>query len=328
MVAARDRIMADAIRGRAGSRLVFMLACHIPYTNPPMWARASSPVRRPTGEDARRYIAIDYPGNALLPRPVLDPYRRSHKSEGAADLVFQEALIREVQLHLAVGEEHERGWSDGGLCHVIDLHLLAGGDRGAVEIHALQKAVHLAGSNALAALRCDLLQRGKYLFHALAGGGGNKQHRRVAEELQRITQSLFVGSSISRHLLVWCGRPRPHLLLAGSGARAAPQVPLVHDDDDRASALMGIAGDRRVQLADAFGGVNHQQRDVGGFEVLARHHHGELLGHQMSLAFAADAGRINEAEALAVALDHFVDRVAGGAREGRDDGAISPGEPI
>jgi hypothetical protein len=42
----------------------------------------------------------------------------------------------------------------------------------------------------------------------------------------------------------------------------------------------------------------------------------------MRLAFAADAGGVDEAEAASIVLDDFVDRIARGAGDGRDDGPV------
>src|SRR5512135_185934 len=50
------------------------------------------------------------------------------ESECAPDLVFQGALVGEMQLHRAVGEEHKRGWANRGLRHVVNLHPLGHGD--------------------------------------------------------------------------------------------------------------------------------------------------------------------------------------------------------
>ena len=91
------------------------------------------------------------------------------------------------------------------------------------------------------------------------------------------------------------------------------QVPFVDDDDDGAPALVRVAGDGGIELAHAFGGVDDQQGNVGGFQMLARHHHRKLFRHQVSLAFAADAGGVDEAKRLAVVLDDFVDGIARGA---------------
>ena len=76
---------------------------------------------------------------------------------------------------------------------------------------------------------------------------------------------------------------------------------------------MRIARNGGVECADPFGRVDDEQRNVGLFEVLARHHDRELLRHQVRLAFTADAGGVDEAKALAIALDQFINRVACGA---------------
>ena len=109
---------------------------------------------------------------------------------------------------------------------------------------------------------------------------------------------------------------------------AGNQVPLVDQDDYRASALVGVAGNGSVQCAHAFGGVNHHQRNVSGFKMLARHYHREFLRHEFCLSLAADAGRVDEADAPAAMLNNFIHRIARCARKGRDDGAGSAREPV
>ena len=91
---------------------------------------------------------------------------------------------------------------------------------------------------------------------------------------------------------------------------------------------MGVSGDGGIELAHAFGGINHQQRDVSGFQMLARHHYGEFFRHQVGLAFAADAGGIDKSEGFAVVLDNFIDRVTRGPRDRRDDGPLGAGQPV
>jgi hypothetical protein len=80
------------------------------------------------------------------------------------------------------------------------------------------------------------------------------------------------------------------------------EVPLVDDDDDGAAGLVRVAADVGVEGGDAFGGVEDEEGDVGGFEVLAGHDDGELLGHEVGLALAADAGGVDEAEVVAGAV--------------------------
>src|SRR5215469_9009911 len=93
----------------------------------------------------------------LMPGPHLDPDWRAYKSKGAPDLVFQKALVGEVQLYLAVRKQDERGRSDRGLRHIEDFHPLAHGHRGAIEINPLEKSVHLRGRDPLAPLGRHLL---------------------------------------------------------------------------------------------------------------------------------------------------------------------------
>src|ERR1039458_848534 len=87
-------------------------------------------------------------------------------------------------------------------------------------------------------------------------------------------------------------------------------------NDRRASALVGIACDVGVEAAGAFGGVDHEEHDVGVFDVLARHDHRKFLGHQTRLAFAADPGRVDEANLAAFVLDDFVDGIPRSAGNG------------
>ncbi len=53
-----------------------------------------------------------------------------------------------------------------------------------------------------------------------------------------------------------------------------------------------------------------------------------FLRHQVGLAFAANAGGINKAEALTIALDDFIHGIAGGAGNRRDDGTARAGKPV
>ena len=105
-------------------------------------------------------------------------------------------------------------------------------------------------------------------------------------------------------------------------------VPLVDDDDDAAPALVGIAADGGVGAGDALGCVDDQQGHVSRFKMTAGHDDAQLFCHQVGLALAADAGGVNKAELAALEFDDLVDRVAGGAGDGRDDGAGGAGEGI
>jgi len=120
--------------------------------------------------------------------------------------------------------------------------------------------------------------------------------------------------------------------IAVGGGRVAggvgDEVPLVDDDDDGAARLVGVAADVGVEGGDSVGGVEDEEADVGGLEVLAGHDDGELFGHELGLALATDSGRVDETEVVRAAGDDLVHSIAGGAGDGRDDGARGAGEGV
>ena len=79
---------------------------------------------------------------------------------------------------------------------------------------------------------------------------------------------------------------------------------------------MRVAADGGIRGGYAFGCVDDEQRDVGGFEMAACHDDGELFGHHVGLAFAANACGVDEAVLCAVVLDDFVNGIARGAGDG------------
>jgi len=74
------------------------------------------------------------------------------------------------------------------------------------------------------------------------------------------------------------------------------------------------AGDVRILLGDALGGIHQQQHHVGIRNGLQGFDHRELLDGLEHLALAAQAGGVDQLETLAVALERHGDGVAGGAR--------------
>src|SRR5262249_2930877 len=118
-------------------------------------------------------------GALRIPCAVLDPNWCAHESEGVADLIFQESLIGEGQLHAAIGEEHKRGWRDRRLCHVQNLHALAHRNRGTLKIDLFEKAVHLGRRDPLTAFGGDFLEKREDLLGAVSGLRRQKDRRRV-----------------------------------------------------------------------------------------------------------------------------------------------------
>src|SRR5579864_99497 len=112
----------------------------------------------------------------LISRPDLDPNWRAHKSKRAAYLILQKSLIGEVQLHLPIGEQNERGWRNRGLRQVKDLHALPHWNRGAIKVHVFQESVHLSGGDSFSPLGRNLFETRENLVCALALGGRNEKH--------------------------------------------------------------------------------------------------------------------------------------------------------
>ena len=82
------------------------------------------------------------------------------------------------------------------------------------------------------------------------------------------------------------------------------------------AALVRIAADGGVGRGDSFRRIEDQQSHVRGFQMTPRHHDADLFGHQMRLALAPDAGRIDKPELVAFELDDFIDGIAGGSGNG------------
>ncbi len=212
--------------------------------------------------------------------------------------------------------------------------------RGAVEIDVLEEAVDRRRRHALAPLLPDFRDLREQPVDVLAFFRRDEDHGRVVQEFQFVADLFFESLAVGRCVRVRSSAGTRALgALEGRVAAAASailvpnlfladQVPLVDDDDQRPPAFVSVSGNGGVAGGNAFGRVHHQQRDVGSFRVLARHHDRELFGHQLGLALAADARGIDEAIGLAVAFDHFIHRVARGARDGGYDGAIGRSERV
>src|SRR5215831_9805615 len=95
--------------------------------------------------DAREESMTSLPRSQLhlAPGPVLDSDRRAGEPERLANLVFQKAFVREVQLHVFVREQHEGRWGDGSLGHVKHMDFLAVRHSGALEVNGFEETVHL-----------------------------------------------------------------------------------------------------------------------------------------------------------------------------------------
>ena len=219
-----------------------------------------------------------------------------------------------MQLHRAIDEQNERRRRNRSLRHVQNAHALIHRNRGALEIDLRQEAVHRSGRNALAALFRHQIERRVEPRNVLAGRCRDEHERSIVQELKLSARLLLEDGRISSRLSI--------------GTRRSDEVPLVDDDNHRASSFVRISSNSRIARSDAFDSVNDDQRNIRGFEMLARHHDRKLLGHQLGLALAADSSSIDEAVVLSVSLHEFVNRVARSPRDRRHDCATSSGQRI
>ena len=226
---------------------------------------------------------------SLVASAHFEPNWRALKTEGGANLIFEKALEGEVEFDVAVGEEDEGGGSDSGLGHIEDTNAFRHGDAGALEIDAIEEAVHLAGSDAFAALGGNAEDGVENAGDGAALSGGDEEDGCVAEVFKDAADLALENFAVGWWFSV--------------GTRGGDEVPLIDNDDDGAATLVGVAADGSVGGGDTLGGVDDEERNVGGFEMTARHDDGELLGHEVGLPFAANAGGIDDAELVILVVN-------------------------
>src|SRR3954469_20062060 len=91
---------------------------------------------------------------------------------------------------------------------------------------------------------------------------------------------------------------------------------------------MRISADRGVKAGYAFYRVNHQQGDVSGLKMFARHHHRKFFRHQVGLAFAADSSSVNKPVGMAIFFNQLINGVARSACNRRNDSTRTAGEYV
>ena len=126
----------------------------------------------------------------------------------------------------AVGEEDESWGRDGGLGHVEDADALRVGDASAFEVDVLEEAVHLAGGDALTALAGDEFDGVEDFGRVIAGFRRCEDDGRVIEELEVPARLFFEDVFFRGGLAV--------------GAVDGDGVPLINDDDDGATGVVGV----------------------------------------------------------------------------------------
>jgi hypothetical protein len=141
-----------------------------------------------------------------------------------------------------VGEQHEPRRCDLGLGGVAQLELLvAPTRRGVARDHLVEQRVELPGRDPTAVVVPHGLQLGQEPADAAAGLGGHVDPRRPGGEGQQPVQ----------------------LTLEVAAALLVDQVPLVADQHDPATGFAQQGRQPLVLLPERFGGVDHEQDQVG-----------------------------------------------------------------
>ena len=217
------------------------------------------------------------------------------QTEGLPDLVFQIALIREMEQYLLVDEADEcrrAGRDLGDIEHLEPLALVGrrldlGGGTGQ---HLIQRAGGHTGA-VLDIHKVDGLKQ--FLVDALAGLGANEDDGGIGHEAEVLLQ-LFAH-----------GVHRVAVLL--------DSVPLVDGDDACLALLMRVARDLRVLLGKADRGIDHDNADTAALDRGQTAQNAVALHAALHLAALAQTGGIGKDELAVLVLDHCVDGIAGGA---------------
>src|SRR5688500_5362776 len=162
----------------------------------------------------------------LFTFPHLQPDRRTFEAERVAQLVQDEALVREVELRRGVREQHEGRRRRVGLRRVHHAYFpTRPGRDGRVRLgDFLDEPIQLASADTLRTRLRNAIDRLEHLRRALAGQRRDVQHRGVVQEFQLPPQFLV---------------ERLHELRAA----ALHQVPLVRGNDDAGAGALGLARD-------------------------------------------------------------------------------------
>ena len=215
---------------------------------------------------------------------------------------------------LVVDEQHDGGHRDdavffvGGGGGVVELEafleLAVDGRRGVLE-GGLQDAVELAGAGDVLRALADLERLLEHVIDGAAGLGGAGDEGRVVEEKQFLAH-VFGGFFEARGAV-------------GSGVI---EIEFVQHDEAGFFLLKDGLGDLAVHRGDACGEVDDEHAEVGAADGFLGAHGGEDLHRVVALAARAQAGGVDEGEVLALEGVGQIDRVAGGAGDFGNDGAL------
>src|SRR5262249_11132278 len=121
---------------------------------------------------------------------------------------------------------------------------------------------------------------------------------------------------------------RPDVVAELAGRRRGHQVPLVDDEDGRLALFEDVLSQLLVHLADADARVEEEQHRVGPADGTLGAVHAVKLNVGAGALRAADAGRVDGDEDLAVSLEADIDAVARGPRHLANDDALGLGQAV
>jgi len=111
---------------------------------------------------------------AALAETLYEAHRRARKIKFGAQLIFEEALVAEMQRGLLVGEKKECGRRRFCLRDVVDAHRASLGRAAALQIDIfLEPAIEVRRRDAALAGQRDLIDQRKKFLGALAGFGAS-----------------------------------------------------------------------------------------------------------------------------------------------------------
>src|ERR1700722_19072627 len=109
---------------------------------------------------------------------------RADEIETFAELVFEEALVAEVQPLGLIGENNKRWRRGGGLRDVVNFHLACCRGSPAIEVHFRKPTIQLACGDAPAARVGYTVDQVEKFFRAIAGQRGHEHDGRVLQKFQ------------------------------------------------------------------------------------------------------------------------------------------------
>lgn len=202
-----------------------------------------------------------------------------------------------------VAKEQEGGRGGANLGAVVDFELARAFGRGLVAVlGGAQDLVDGGGRDVAHALFVHFQRGGEHLRGALTGQGGDVEHGDEIEEVQLMAHML--GEGVHRVCVFFEG------------------VPFVDYDHDTFPGFLNEPGNVRILGGDASFGIHDQESDIRALDGTVGAEDAVFFDARFDTAALANAGGINKGDRDIVEGHPGVNRVAGGPRDGADNGAL------